>query len=103
MAVAEEQGNEVDVVRYLKEPPDRATLERIVEILEDPVEDLVRKDSVFKKLELDPDDFVGDPSAVVDILEAHPKLLQRPVLVSSDAAIIGRPGDRIGPFLDAAS
>lgn len=103
MAVAEEQGNEVEVVRYLKEPPNRSTLERIVEILEDPVEDLVRKDSVFKKLELDPDDYVGNPTAVVEVLSQHPKLLQRPVLVSADAAIIGRPGDRIGPFLDAAT
>ncbi len=103
MAVAEEQGVEIEVVRYLKEPPDRATLQHIVDTLEDPVEDLVRKDSVFKKLELDPDDYVGDPAAVVDVLVEHPKLLQRPVLTAEAASIIGRPGDRIAPFLDANS
>ncbi len=103
MAVAEEQGVEIEVVRYLKEPPDRATLQHIVDTLEDPVEDLVRKDSVFKKLELDPDDYVGDAAAVVDLLVEHPKLLQRPVLVAESASIVGRPGGRIGPFLDANS
>ena len=53
MAVAEEAGVEADVVLYMKTPPDRETLEHLVSILEDPVEDLVRKDSQFKKLGLD--------------------------------------------------
>ena len=39
----------------MKEPPDAETLKRIADGLDDPVEDLVRKDSQFKKLELDED------------------------------------------------
>lgn len=88
-----------DVVLYIKEPPDQATLEKIVKGLEDPVEDLVRKDSKFKKLELDPDDYVDNPDAVVDILVKHKQLLQRPVIVKGSKAIIGRPKDRIAPFI----
>ena len=99
MAVAEELGVEHEVVLYIKTPPDEATLTEIVEILEDPVEDLVRKDSKFKKLELNPDDFVNNPKAVVDILVKHKQLLQRPVLVREDKAIIGRPKARIVEFL----
>lgn len=90
---------DADVVLYIKEPPDRATLQKIVAGLEDPVEDLVRKDAKFKKLELDPDDFVDNPDAVVDILVEHKQLLQRPVIVKGKKAIIGRPKDRIGPFI----
>ena len=99
MAVAEEMGVDHDVVLYIKEPPDRATLEKIVKGLEDPVEDLVRKDSKFKKLELDPDDYVDNPDAVVEILVKHKQLLQRPLIVKGNKAIIGRPKDRIGPFI----
>lgn len=99
MAVAEELGVEHEVILYIKTPPDEATLTRIVQILEDPVEDLVRKDSKFKKLELNPDDFVGNPKAVVDILVKHKQLLQRPVLVRDDKAMIGRPKSRIIEFL----
>ena len=88
-----------DVVLYIKEPPDQATLEKIVKGLEDPVEDLVRKDSKFKKLELNPDDYVDNPEAVVDILFKHKQLLQRPVIVKGSKAIIGRPKDRIAPFI----
>ncbi len=92
-------GADADVVLYMKDPPDRATLERLVSILEDPVEDLVRKDSKFKQLDLDPDDYVGNPDAVVDLLVERKALMQRPVLVKGDRAIIGRPKDRIAEFL----
>ncbi len=99
MAVAEELGVEHEVILYIKTPPDEAELTRIVEALEDPVEDLVRKDAKFTKLELNPDDFVGNPKAVIDILVKHKQLLQRPVLLKGKKAIIGRPKARIIDFL----
>jgi len=83
----------------MKEPPDRETLEGIVAILEDPVEDLVRKDSQFKKLELDPDDYVGNPEAVINLLVERKALLQRPIVVKGKRAIIGRPKSRIADLL----
>ena len=101
MAVAEVEGADTEVVLYMKTPPDRATLEHLVSILEDPVEDLVRKDSQFKKLELNPDDYVGNPAAVVNLLVERKALMQRPVVVKGDRAIIGRPKDRISEFLQS--
>ncbi len=89
----------VEVVQYIQNPPDRAALEHLVGILEDPVEDLVRKDSQFKKLGLVAEDYVGNPGAVVDLLEKRKALLQRPVVVAGDRAIIGRPKQRVADFL----
>ncbi len=83
----------------MKNPPDRATLEALVEGLEDPVADLVRKDAKFKELGLDNADYVDRPAAVVDLLLEHHRLMQRPVIVRDGAAIIGRPKDRIAPFV----
>jgi arsenate reductase len=88
------------VVEYLKAPPDRATLERIVAGLEDPIENLVRKDSLFAKLELDPADY-RTPDAVVALLLARPRLMQRPLVVRGGRAIIGRPKGRVAAFLAA--
>ena len=105
MAVAADARVDVDVVLYMSERPDRDTLQRIVERLEDPVENLVRKDSQFSKLGLDPDDYVSNPEAVVDVLLKYPRLMQRPVLVRGGRAIIGRPlddvkaKDRLAEFL----
>ena len=95
MAVAADAGVDCDVVLYMSERPDRDTLQRIVERLEDPVENLVRKDSQFSKLGLDPDDYVSNPEAVVDLLLKYPRLMQRPVLVRGGRAIIGRPLDEV--------
>ena len=105
MAVATDAGVNIDVVLYMSDRPDRDTLRGIVERLEDPVENLVRKDSQFSKLGLNPDDYVDNPDAVVDVLLQYPRLMQRPVLVSGDRAIIGRPlgdmkaKDRLAEFL----
>ena len=91
-------GVEFDTVVYIKTPPDRATLEAIASKLQDPVADLVRKDSLFAKLGLSADDFVTTES-VVSILVKHKQLLQRPLVVTPDIAIIGRPKERIRELL----
>jgi len=98
MDFAVSSGTPVDVVQYLKTPPSRADLQEIVDKLEDPVADLVRKDGFFKELGLDAADYTT-PDAVIELLTQHPRLMQRPVLVRGERAIIGRPKDRVEPFL----
>jgi arsenate reductase len=93
-------GVDADVVLYLKAPLDRAALLELIGRLEDPPADLVRKDGFFKGLGLDPDDYTT-PEAVADLLVEHPRLMQRPVLVRGDRAVIGRPRDRVAAFLGA--
>lgn len=98
MRIAEDLGVEHDVVLYIKEPPDADTLRDIISKLEDPATDLVRRDSKFKKLELTDDDVATDDQ-IADILVKHKQLLQRPVVVTEDKAIIGRPKSRISELL----
>ena len=98
MRIAEELGADVDVVLYLKTPPDAITLRAIVAKLEDPVTDLVRRDSLWKKLGLTDDD-ARTEEQVVELLVRHKQLLQRPVVVTTDRAIIGRPKERVRELL----
>ena len=98
LTIADELGVPYDVVLYMKQRPDRATLEGIVDRLEDPVADLVRKDSVFKKLGLDAGDYV-EREPVIKLLVQRPALLQRPIVVRGDRAIVGRPKERIRELL----
>ena len=67
MRIAEELGVEADVVLYIKNPPDAATLRSIIAKLEDPVTDLVRRDSMWAKLGLTEAD-AATPDQVVDLL-----------------------------------
>jgi arsenate reductase len=94
LAALEGGGVDVEVVLYLKEPPDRAALEDLVARLEDPVGDLVRKDPFFKGLGLDAGDYT-EPGPVIDLLLEHPRLLQRPLLDTGERVFIGRPLDRV--------
>ncbi len=97
---AEAAGVDHRIVKYMlvAERPDRAALEELVAQLEDPVTDLVRRDATFTKLGLTDAD-VATAEQVVDVLVEHGELLQRPVLVRDGVAIIGRPKDRVAPFL----
>jgi arsenate reductase (glutaredoxin) len=98
VSVAEELGVDAEIVLYLKTPPDAETLHAIVAKLEDPVTDLVRRDSLWAKLGLTDADAQTDDQ-VVDLLERHKQLLQRPVVVTPDRAIIGRPKERVRELL----
>ena len=98
MSIAEELGVDADVVLYLKTPPDAETLRAIMAKLEDPVTDLVRRDSLWKKLGLTEDDAQTEQQ-VIDLLVRHKQLLQRPVVVTPEKAIVGRPKERVRELL----
>ena len=98
MSIAEELGVDFETVVYRKDPPDEATLRAIIAKLEDPPTDLVRRDSLFKKLELSDDDVQTVDQVVATIL-ANKMIMQRPLVVTADTAIIGRPKERIRELL----
>ncbi len=94
LGALDEAGVEHDVVQYLKEPLGRDSLVALLAILEDAPSALVRRDPRFTELGLTASD-VETADQVADVLAAHPELMQRPVLVRGDRAIIGRPADRV--------
>ena len=93
MQAAEELGVDVEVVRYLDTPPDEATLRSILDQLDDPPADLVRREK-WSELGVTADD-VATVDGVVAVLLAHPELMQRPVVVKDGRAVIGRPTERV--------
>jgi arsenate reductase len=99
---AGEMGVDVAIRRYqLKaERPTEEELRDLLAILEDEPTALVRRDANFSKLGLADED-VQTVDQVATVLAAHPELIQRPVLIAAGTAIIGRPKDRIAPFLTA--
>ena len=100
MRIAEDLGVDFDTVVYRKDPPDEATLRDIIAKLEDPPTDLVRRDSLFKKLELTDDD-VQTVDQIVQTIVDNKMIMQRPLVVTKDKAIIGRPKDRVSELLSS--
>jgi arsenate reductase len=94
----EASGLDHEVVHYLRTPLDGTALRDLLDKLEDEPTDLVRRDPYFASLGLTDDD-VRTREQVVAVLLEHPRLLQRPVLVRGQRAIIGRPKSRVPAFL----
>jgi arsenate reductase (glutaredoxin) len=89
---------QAEVVDYLRHPLDSTALADLLDKLEDAPTELVRRDAHFAELGLTDAD-VETREQVVAVLAQHPRLLQRPVLVKGDRAIIGRPKERVAAFL----
>ncbi len=78
--------------------PTRERLEKIIDVLDGPVTDLVRKDKRFKELGLNPADYT-DKKTVVALLLKHPELMQRPIVIRGNRAIIARPPEKLEALL----
>jgi arsenate reductase len=94
-----DQGVEHEVIEYLKAPPDRAGLERIVDAVSDAPSELVRKDAHFEELGLTASDYTTR-EAVIELLLEHPELMQRPVIFRGERAVIARPSEKVLELLD---
>jgi arsenate reductase (glutaredoxin) len=94
-----ERGVDVEVIEYLKAPPTRADLERIVGAISDPPASLVRKDKRFGELGFDAGDYQTSDE-VVSLLLEHPELMERPVVFRGERAVIARPSERVLELLD---
>ena len=100
LEILAERGVEHDVVQYLVTPPDRATIERILDAITDEPQALVRTDDPkFKALGIPKSDVVTREQ-VADVLVAHPEVMQRPVVFVGKRAVIARPSEKVLELLD---
>ena len=99
LEILRERGVDADVVEYLKAPPDRAALERILDAIPDEPVALVRNDQRFKDLGLDRADYERR-DAVIALLLEHPELMERPVVFRGERAVIARPSEKVLELLD---
>ena len=99
LGILGDHGVEPEVVLYKEAPPDRATLEMILARIDVEPSKLVRRDPEFKEAGLTPAD-VETAEQVVDVLLAHPALMERPVVVKGDRVVLGRPPENVEALLD---
>ncbi len=90
-----------DTIEYLKTPPDRAALSRILELLPGDPTELVRKDKRFKELGLDERAY-RTREEVLALLLKHPELMERPVVIRGGRAVIARPSEKVLELIGSA-
>lgn len=87
------KGIEPQVVLYLEDKLDKSTLIKLIDLLGITAEKLVRKSEAdfkdnFANHELSDDDYV-------EAMLSFPKLIERPVVVIGDHAVLGRPPENV--------
>lgn len=101
LGLLEEAGVEPTVRRYLEDPPDRATLVRTLELLDLQPWELVRTgEDGYRDLgmgEWPREDAARD--RWLDAMLANPRLIQRPVVIDGDRAVLGRPPENVRELL----
>lgn len=98
LAMIRDSGAEPTVIEYLKAPPSRAELKAIARKIGVPLSGLLRKKAPqYKELGLD-DPGIGD-DAVLDAIEQHPVLIERPIVVTGKGARLGRPPECVQEIL----
>ena len=91
LSLLRERGLDIQIIEYLKTPPDSSTLQEILEKLGGTAAQLVRtSEKEYQTLNL----AQADKYRLIDAIVEHPNLMQRPIIVSKDRAVIGRPPEQ---------
>lgn len=95
-----ERGVDASYVHYLDEAPTRAELERVMALLgiDDPRQMMRASEPVYVELGLED----ADRDALLDAMTKHPILIERPIVIRGDRAVIGRPPERLLELFGAA-
>ena len=101
LAALREAGFEPKVVEYLKDPPDRKTLETLLTGMGRNVRAILRKRGTpYEELDLDRADLTDD--AIFAAIARHPILIERPIVSIGDKAALCRPAEVVNELIAAA-
>lgn len=93
LALLRDRGLEPDVVLYLDTPPDAAGLKTLLRQLGLPARALLRtKEEEYQALGLNNPALSDD--ALIAAMMQHPRLIERPIVVHQDRAVIARPAEK---------
>ncbi len=98
LQLLEASGKPFRVVDYQKEPLSPEALKSILEKLGIPAEALIRKNEAFWKERYKGKTLTEEK--LIALMVAHPKLMERPILVRGEQALLGRPPQRVAELID---
>jgi arsenate reductase len=98
LAYLTEKGYTPIVITYLETPPSPEVLQQLFSLTQDDPNSIIRqKEAKELGLKAQTDD------EWIKAIQAHPIILERPILLTQNSAIIGRPHERLRTFVDQLS
>jgi arsenate reductase len=93
LALLQERDVDVEIVKYLKDVPTEQEIKDLLKKLGISARELMRtKEDIYKELGLKD---VEDEQLLIKAMSENPKLIERPVVIKDNQAIIGRPPERV--------
>jgi arsenate reductase len=85
-------------VEYLENPPGKEEIVLLIDLLDEPADKLLRKqEELFLKMAIPENELT--PSLVAGLIERHPILMERPVVMTEQKALICRPPNKVFDLL----
>lgn len=94
LALLEATGCKPEVILYLDNPPTTKQLKALLAELDISARQLLRKtEDIYKELNL-ADEKLSE-AALIKAMIANPKLIERPIFINGDKAVVGRPPENV--------
>ena len=98
MQILNDLSVDYEIIDYLNMPPSADELQSLANKMGVKARDCIRtKEAVFRELDLKP--HLDDDIFMFQKMSENPKLIERPIVVKGDRAVLGRPPERIREFL----
>ena len=99
LELLQKRGEGIEIIEYLNEAPDSATLREILYRLNMQPRELMRKqEPIYTELELDRPEL--NEAELIEAMVDYPILIERPIVVSHDKAALGRPPENVLEILE---
>lgn len=95
----EDQGKQIEVVNYLKEPLSKSKLQEILTQIELKPSQLVRKNEADWKAVENRNKLTENQ--ILDVLVKHPKTIERPLVITATSGVLARPLENLISFLSS--
>ena len=98
MKILENSGQQFETVDYINTPPSPSELQLLADKMGIRAKDFIRsRESIFKELDLK--SHLDDDPLLFQHMSSNPKLIERPIVVMGDRAVLGRPPEKIEEFI----
>lgn len=99
LEILKEAGEKVKIIEYLKNTPSSKEIKKLLKLLGNkPAETIVRKNEQIFKEQFQGKTYSNEEW--INILAENPKLMERPIVVKGEKAVIGRPPENVSTLLN---
>jgi len=93
LQILEDKNIDADIVKYLETTPDAKSIKDVLQKLGISARELMRtKEDEYKSLGLKDE---TNEDKLIEAMASHPKLIERPIVIKGDKAVLGRPPEKV--------